>query len=554
MSIGATVANTLWLASVHGGARRFARALDAPGVSQWRWLSRQLKRDATSEFARAHDFGRIDSPQAFARAVPMCRYDDLLPHIARIRAGERDVLATGRVTHLAPTSGSSGARKLLPFNASLQAGFNAAVGAWMHDLAHLRPALLGGPAYWSVSPLSEEDAAPDTAGHANDCATRDAVPIGFADDADYLGAGAAWLVRQAMAAPSSLRHVRDTHAFWRLTALALLRHRGLRLISAWHPSFVDLLMEAARDAWEELLLAVARGTCPWSDALPARARDGWTTSPDRGRADELRRVGRDAWPSWWPQLQVISCWGEQGADAGWRAIARLVSARAPHVLVQPKGLLATEGVVTIPYASTHVLAVTSHFFEFIDREGNVRLAHELERGGEYEVVLSNGGGLWRYRLGDMVACTGHLKATPTLRFLGRAGHVSDLRGEKLSEVFVAQALREAWRTDDAPAYVALRAWSEGAAAGYELLISDDVADTSAREAAQLERVHRVERALCENPHYALALRLGQLQPLRGRAVSRDAAREDLRAHAGRLGDAKPRLLLTARDSQGARGD
>lgn len=564
MNVGAAVANTLWLASVRGAARTFARALDDPGPAQWRWLSRQLQRDATSDWGRAHDVGRIESPRAFARAVPLCTYDDLAPAIARIRAGARDVLACGRVTHLAPTSGSTGARKLIPFNASLQEGFNAAVGAWMHDLARQRPALRGGPAYWSISPLADDDASDESQGDAPHGAARNAsrgssrtaVPVGFADDADYLGAGAAWLVRQAMAVPSSLRHVRDTRAFWRLTALALLRRRELRLVSVWHPSFVDLLMDAASDAWPELLDAVSNGTCPWLDALPADARAGWTTTPDQRRAAELRRVGCDDWPSWWPQMQVVSCWGEQGAEAGWRAIARRVAERAPHVLVQPKGLLATEGVVTIPYASSHVLAVTSHFFEFIDRRGDIRLAHELERGDEYEVVLSNGGGLWRYRLGDVVACTGHLKATPTLQFLGRAGHVSDLRGEKLSEAFVAQALREAWRADETPAYVALRPWSDGRAAGYELLVADNCDRSTARNASDAStgdttsdaplatRVQRVERALCENPHYALALRLGQLQPLRGLRASPDVARDDLASHPGRLGDAKPRLLLS----------
>jgi len=556
VNVGAAVANTLWLASVRGAARTFARALDDPGPAQWRWLSRQLQRDATSDWGRAHDVGRIESPRAFARAVPLCTYDDLAPAIARIRAGARDVLACGRVTHLAPTSGSTGARKLIPFNASLQEGFNAAVGAWMHDLARQRPALRGGPAYWSISPLADDDAAlaaqgdapHGAAGDASHGSSRTAVPVGFADDADYLGAGAAWLVRQAMAVPSSLRYVRDTRAFWRLTALALLRRRELRLVSVWHPSFVDLLMEAASDSWPELLEAVGNGTCPWLDALPADARAGWTTTPDQRRAAELRRVGCDDWPSWWPQMQVVSC----GAEAGWRAIARRVAERAPHVLVQPKGLLATEGVVTIPYASSHVLAVTSHFFEFIDRRGDIRLAHELERGDEYEVVLSNGGGLWRYRLGDVVACTGHLKATPTLQFLGRAGHVSDLRGEKLSEAFVAQALREAWRADETPSYAALRPWSDGRAAGYELLVADD-GDTSAARVQHVERVERVERALCENPHYALALRLGQLQPLRGRSVSRDVAREDLASHPGRLGDAKPRLLLSAVETHSATG-
>jgi hypothetical protein len=273
VSIGAAVASTLWLASGLGAARRFREALGDPSAAQGAWLRRQLARHAASEFGQSHDFAALRTPADFVRRVPLCRYDDIAPAVARVRRGDRDVLATGRVTNLAPTSGSTGARKLIPFTASLQGGFDAAVSAWMHDLARQRPALVAGPAYWSVSPLADEDAESPGTGSSG------AIPVGFADDADYLGAGSAWLVRQVLAAPSSLRHVRDARDFWRLTALALLRRRDLRLISVWHPSFLDLLVTAAAESWRELVDAVASGDCPWIEALPPRARDGWRVAP-----------------------------------------------------------------------------------------------------------------------------------------------------------------------------------------------------------------------------------------------------------------------------------
>ena len=36
----------------------------------------------------------------------------------------------------------------------------------------------------------------------------------------------------------------------------------------------------------------------------------------------------------------------------------------------------------------------SHFFEFIDEAGGVRLLHELNTGESYEVVVTTGGGGW----------------------------------------------------------------------------------------------------------------------------------------------------------------
>jgi hypothetical protein len=425
---------------------------------------------------------------------------------------------------------------LIPFGASLQNGFDAAVSAWMCDLARQRPGLVGGRAYWSISPLD-----PGAAGNNS----RSPIPVGFADDADYVGGSSAWLVRRALAVPTGVRHVSDTQAFWRLTLLALLRCRDLRLISVWHPSFIELMIAEAESAWPELLDAIASGSCPWESHLQ-HARTGlWHAGRDTQRAGELRRNGAANWQHWWPQLQVLSCWGEQAAEAGWRRLVRQV----PEVLVQPKGLLATEAVVTIPWQHTNPLAITSHYFEFIDDDGNVRGAHELERRRAYEVVVTNGGGLWRYRLGDVVECTGHLQATPSLRFLGRAGHVSDMRGEKISEAFAAAVLSHLWDRRSRPAYAALRARNADASAGYELLVSSDWTASSLSALAL-----RAEAALAANPHYATARRLGQLDPLIAVAVSPDSASNELLSSTRRLGDTKPALLIASGHHVDARLD
>jgi len=522
---GATLANTLWLAGSVAPALRYHRALADPQGAQERWLLGHQPRHASSTFGRSHGFDGMGGVADFTRLVPLADYDAIADQVARVRAGEPDVLAHGRITHLVPTSGSTGARKLIPFGASLQEGFSAALGPWMTDLARQRPGWVGGPAYWSVSPLTEQE---DGDGGV--------IPVGFADDADYVGGPTAWLVRRALAVPSGIRHVRDVATFRRLTLLALLRRRDLRLISVWHPSFLDLLVGTAGEAWEDLLEAVAAGRSPWDASVPDECRQAWQAAPDAGRAAELRRTGPIDWPGWWPRLAVVSCWGDQAASGGFQALR----SRLPGVLVQAKGLLATEAVVTVPIGAQHPLAVTSHFFEFIDDAGNVLLAHQLRRGIAYEVVVTNGGGLWRYRLRDMVECTGHLRATPCLRFLGRAGRVSDLRGEKLSETFVAEILRGIWRDEAQPAVAMLRASDGPGVAWYELLLS---ADAMPESPASLES--RLDEALAANPHYALARRLGQLAPVRLRAVDAHAVEAMLSARGGRLGDAKPAVLAVA---------
>ncbi len=496
MSVPSGIAQVIWAVGNLPHAWRFSRALTEPERAQSDWLMTRLRKDAESEFGSEHDFASIRSYHDFARKVPLRDWEDFSAWIQRIRKGEKNVLGIEDVTHLAPTSGSSGARKLIPFTSSLHQSFAVAVGAWMSDLVRLEPRILGGPAYWSISPFTDE--AP---------IVPPEVPVGFADDAEYLGGWRASLVRHLMAVPSDIRHERDVAAFWLRTAEGLLARRDLRLISVWHPSFLGLVLDAAASHWNVILRTM-----------------------NTGRAAELRGIGPENPSAWWPGLRVISCWGDHAAEPGMREIAR----RFPDYRVQAKGLLATEAVITIPWRGCFPLAVQSHFFEFLSDEGDVFPAHELERGRTYEVVVTNGGGLWRYRLGDRVECDGFCGKTPTLRFLGRAGNVSDLCGEKLSEPFVADCFASVWPAElGRPVLAFLRPCRfPSGKSGYCLVVDREVNE---------DCIGQLEDLLCRNPHYELARRLGQLETL-GIHVDPNAGRLQSESETIRIGDIKPKIL------------
>ena len=119
----------------------------------------------------------------------------------------------------------------------------------------------------------------------------------------------------------------------------------------------------------------------------------------------------------WPNLTVISCW----ADGACQFYVDQLSDYFPDVKIQGKGLIATEAFVSLPFSEKHdpVLAVNSHFFEFIDEDNQqICLAHELSIGKTYSVVISTGSGLYRYQLEDIVEVTGFLNSAPTFRFTG----------------------------------------------------------------------------------------------------------------------------------------
>jgi hypothetical protein len=505
MNVRATLANLAWLAASVPAHRRFTRGLRDPAAAQAQWLRAHLDRNADASYGRMFGAAEIRDYADFARRVPVVTSADLEPWVVRVKCGETKLLTAEPITRLIPTSGSTGARKQIPFTATLQQEFNAAIGPWMIDLAITNPAIAFGPAYWSVTPMGES---------AVDLEKDSVVPIGFDDDSEYLGGARAWLVEAAMAVPSATRHISDPNRFRQTVLLHLMRRADLRLISVWHPSFLSLLLDALVRDWETLLAELAQRS-------PSRARQLHSARPA-----EPHTI--------WPKLRVVSSW----ADAHACGPADDLQRRLPNVFFQPKGLLATEAFVTLPFRGVHPVAITSHLFEFLDDTGKVHPVDDLRHGAHYEVIVTTGGGLWRYRLGDRVEVTGFIERTPTLRFLGRSGNVSDRCGEKLADAFVAQVLATLF---PAAPFAMLAPECDNGAWRYALFLDF--------ESARPVDAPALDAALCANPHYALCRRLGQLSapkiiPVRN-AYARFTTAEVARGM--RLGDIKPAALSQRTD-------
>jgi hypothetical protein len=253
--------------------------------------------------------------------------------------------------------------------------------------------------------------------------------------------------------------------------------------------------------------------------------------PDPRRATELGATGPQAVASIWPSLGLVSCWADAAAQSAADELAR----KAPGVPLQPKGLLATEAVVTIPFADAHPVAVLSHFFEFIDSDGRPRLLHHLEHGRSYTLAVTTGGGLYRYRLGDRVVVDGWCDATPSLRFVGREDRVADLCGEKLSDGFAATVIASLFAGRPRPRFAMIAPERAADGLAYTLFVDDDAVESDGLSVA-------LERALRQNPHYAWCVDLGQLRPARIARVGPAADRAYVDwcvARGQRRGDVKP---------------
>lgn len=496
----------LLLAAARAPEAALRRALADAGAAQAHWLSAHLARQAATQFGRAHGFARLRSLADYRAAVPVAPYAAFAPAIAAMAAGEAGVLVAEPVVAFEETGGTAAGAKLVPYTQASLTAFAAAVLPWLADLARRRPAVIAGRAYVAVSPATRP--ARLTPGGA---------PVGL-PEAAYLGAGLAGALAALMAVPAAVGAI-DAVEAWRLATLsALVEAEDLSFVSVWSPTFFLDLVEAlpAHGA------AMMPGLSP-----PARRRLAAALGDGAGAVDTTRL---------WPRLAAVSCW----TDAGAAPFARRLAALCPQAALEPKGLLATEAAVTLPLGAGEggLPALTSGLIEFMAADGSAHLADTLEAGMEVEVALTTPGGFYRYAIGDRLACIGRDGLGPRLRFLGRAGLVSDLVGEKLDEAFVATVLAAL------PVAAALVARAGARPPHYELWL-DLRHEVAAGVADGLAAA--VESGLAVNPQYAHARRIGQLGPLR--AVARPGfatARAERRARAGaRLGDQKPAALIPA---------
>jgi hypothetical protein len=222
-----------------------------PAQSSRRWLAATLARNAHTAYLRGRAFD----------ALPIVTYDDLVPWIGRIVAGESDVLFAGRPVAYERTSGSSGAAKLIPYSAEGLLDFQRSVVPWL--VRTVREHGVTGRAYFAISPATRP---PESIG---------GVPVGLPDGA-YLGEIAASVLAEMSAVPLDVASIADVDRWRDETLCHLAAARDLELISVWSPTFLLRLLDDLDDPlalWPNLKVVscwASAASKPFAEELAAR--------------------------------------------------------------------------------------------------------------------------------------------------------------------------------------------------------------------------------------------------------------------------------------------
>ncbi len=428
--------------------RRFLASLEDVRAVQRRTLARVLAGLTRSDYGRDHGLAAVRDADDLRRAAPLATYEDIAPYIERMCNGEYHALLNpGRGVHMfATSSGTTARQKLIPvtseFVKEYRRGWNI-FGLKMlsdHPRAILRPILQG-------------------SGRYDERTTPAGVPCGAITG--LLARSQKGIVKRFYVGRPEIACIGDAHAkYYTLMRFGIVRDVAFAITA--NPATLIRMAETADAESERLLRDVRDGTLASELVADSALRHTLEQhlQPDPERAAGLEAIRRthgclrprDVW-----NVEFVACW--TGGSMG-HYLERLADWWGP-VPVRDIGLLASEGRVSIPFEDNTpvgVLDTQGAFFEFIpaerwdDRGAETLTAEQLETDRDYTVVLTNDAGLVRYRLDDVVRVRGRVGTTPLVEFLHRAGRVSSVAGEKLTENQAVEAVRAAARTLGVPPF------------------------------------------------------------------------------------------------------
>ncbi|TAL59981.1 MAG: GH3 auxin-responsive promoter [Legionella sp.] len=142
---------------------------------------------------------------------------------------------------------------------------------------------------------------------------------------------------------------------------------------------------------------------------------------NKKRQAYLKQLTQFNFKSIWPSLEFAGCWTSGLCEFPAQQLQQLMG---PDIALVDGTYSATEGWLTVPLETGTlggVLHPGAHIVEFIEegqdiQKGNLIQSWELDVGKKYEVFLTTAMGFVRYRLRDIVMCTGFLNCAPQLEF------------------------------------------------------------------------------------------------------------------------------------------
>ncbi|KAG6555202.1 hypothetical protein Mapa_003241 [Marchantia paleacea] len=429
---------------------RIVNLLENVKEVQRRLLENLLERHGDCEYLRKYKKDGKIEVQTFRERVPVITYEDIEGDIQRTAQQEKhpDILCCEEPVHFHQSGGTSGGKlKLLPVTASARetlVEYFFMIDAWfqMKSTVQRRTA----------------DGIGMTFFFGGDCLKT---PSGH----DLLLVSS-WFARSSIcayrqtperfASPLDVILCKDFHqSVYCQLLCGLIRSSEVVMMSSLIISVLATALTFLKENWEEMCNDIDTGklSARITDEKVRLALSQILHTPNPELASRIRAVcSKDTWAGillrLWPKLRFIS-----GISTGplLQFVDHFEFFTDHKVPVVSLLYGSSEGGIGInPYPDAHPSDVTYVFlpqmgyFEFRNlKDSSVVEISDVIVGEEYEFIMTNLSGLWRYKMADVLKCVGYYHSSPEFRFLGRENTLVNVAQEIVYEYEMTSAVESA---------------------------------------------------------------------------------------------------------------
>jgi hypothetical protein len=352
-----------------------------PAEAQQEVLMRLLARGRNTAWGKEHGYSSVTTQEQYAGSVPLQSYEELMPWVERLRAGERDLLWPGEVKWFAKSSGTTGAKsKFIPITEESL------------EQTHYRGTKDCLVLYTSLNPATKI----------------------------FLGKGL------TLGGSHQINNFSNNSLYGDLSAILIENAPPYADLIRTPPAHIALIED-----FEEKMKLITEKTIDMN-ITSISGVPSWNLVLIR---NILQTTGKEHLHQVWPNLEVFFHGGVSFAPYR-EQYRKLLPDPKMHYM---ETYNASEGFFAIQddLTDSSMLLMLDYgvYYEFIPADeayyDNPRTLTigEVEKGVNYAMVISTDGGLWRYAIGDTVEFTSLYPHK--IKITGRTKHFINVFGEEV---------------------------------------------------------------------------------------------------------------------------
>lgn len=400
-------------------------------------LLKLMKDNKTTEYGKKNNFKNVNSIEEYQNIVPFSDYLDYEDYVMRMaHNGEKGLITNRFVRRFTESSGSTGRSKLVPLSAFAEwtcqcFSFSAPVGCavkYFKSKGRIIPPQRG--------LLTAEVGAKKLKGGTVSCLSS--IPL----------LNLKPLVRFFNTTPSEVMFHNDylDADMHYLKLRFALQDRNVSYVGTIFITTLESMFFYLENNWEMFCNDIEKGIINENIKMPddLRKKLSKKVKPNPKRANELREEFKKGFdvspivPRIWKKCEWMYGMGTGSLSLYAKKLKRYIGDDMPiHYL----GYVATEAMMAVPIeldSFEYVMLPQNGFYEFLplDADENTKplTFKDVEVGKEYELILTNLSGFYRYKIEDVIKVTGFYHESPKVTFCYRKNQIANISGEKINSL------------------------------------------------------------------------------------------------------------------------